>query len=171
MAVTAYWYPNAILTAMGNNSAVGLGRWNWTTTTQVTTAPSGQTLRQGLSKVALYTSTYTPLSGNAYLTQKWRSDITSGEVSASLTNYTTRGATLGSPTAVTSSKTTTLDAADTTWTTATFTAAYAVIYSDTATDSDSPLIALVDFGGSQSVAGGDFQIVWNASGIAQVTVS
>jgi hypothetical protein len=55
------------------------------------------------------------------------------------------------------------DADDSTWSSATITAAHAVIYDDTATDD--PLICSIDFGGNQSVAGGDFTIAWSATGI------
>ena len=55
------------------------------------------------------------------------------------------------------------DADDSTWSSATITAAHAVIYDDTATGD--PLICSIDFGGNQSVAGGDFTIAWSATGI------
>lgn len=58
------------------------------------------------------------------------------------------------------------DAADVSWTTATITARYAVIYDDSpATAATKPLIGLVDFGADVSSTAATFQIVWDAIGI------
>lgn len=65
-----------------------------------------------------------------------------------------------------------LDAADTSWTTASITARYAVIYDSTpATDATRPLIALINFGADMTSTSGTFLITWDASGIAQVIVA
>lgn len=116
-------------------------------------------------KVALCSSSYTPNQDS----HEFFSDITN-EITG--TGYTSGGATLSSPTITVTgaSNLTTFDAADTTWTTATFTARYAIIYKSTGTASTSPLIAYIDFGGNQSPSAQDFQIVWNASGIFTATV-
>lgn len=143
MAVTAKWYSNAISKAFNKE-------WIW----------SGTTV-----KVLLTTSTYAV----GQTTHIYRSSVTN-EVSG--TGYTAGGATITSPTNTLSNLTTTLDGADVTWSTATLTARYAVIYdSTTTTTTTQNLIAYVDFGGDQSTSGGDFSIVWNASGIATVVVS
>lgn len=64
------------------------------------------------------------------------------------------------------------DADDVVWTASggSITASYAVIYNST--DANSPPIAFIDFGGSQSAGDTtDFKVVWNASGIFTFTVA
>ena len=61
------------------------------------------------------------------------------------------------------------DAADVSWTSATFTAYHAVIYDDTPTSPADPLICSIDFGGAQSVSSGTFTIQWAAGGILTIT--
>ncbi len=87
-------------------------------------------------------------------------DVSGNEMSG--TGYTANGATLAGQ-AVTQAATTYLDGTDTAWTTATFTAYYAVLFDDTV--SLDPLICSFDFGGAQAVTAGTFTIQWNASGI------
>lgn len=117
--------------------------------------------------VMLTTSTYTPNQD----THQYKSSVTN-EVTG--TGYTALGKTLASKVSTYTAATNVwnFDAADVTWATATITARYAVIYDGTpGTDATRPLLAYVDFGGDQSSAGGDFQIVWASSGILSVTVS
>lgn len=64
----------------------------------------------------------------------------------------------------------TFDAADTSWTTATITARYAVVYKSTGTASTSRLIFLLDFGSNQSSTAGTFQITWDTQGIFHIGV-
>jgi hypothetical protein len=64
--------------------------------------------------------------------------------------------------AVTEAATTKWDATDIEWTSATFTAAHAVIWDSTA---GNDLICSIDFGGNQSVVAGTFKIQWHANGI------
>lgn len=118
-------------------------------------------------KVMLCTSAYTP----AQDTHQFKSSVTN-EITG--TGYTATGATLASVTAAYTAGTNTLalDAADTTWTTATFTARYAVIYDSTpATDATRPLLAYVDFGADVSVTAATFTITWAAAGIFTITVA
>jgi len=115
-------------------------------------------------KVALCTSTYTPNQN----THDYFDDITN-EVSG--TGYTAGGATLGTKTVNTSSKTFTFDAADTVWSTATITARYAIVYCSTGTASTSALIGYIDFGADVSSTAANFTITWNASGIFTQTVA
>lgn len=116
-------------------------------------------------KVMLCTSSYTPSQG----THKYKSSVTN-EVSG--TGYTAGGATLGSVTVAISGNVTTLDAADTSWTTSTITARYAVIYDGTpGTDATRPLIAYVDFGADVVSTAGTFTITWDATGIVTITAS
>jgi hypothetical protein len=104
-------------------------------------------------KIALYTS-------SASLAASTTAYTTSGEV-ASGNGYTTGGATLTSTTVGTSSTTAYFDAADPSWTSATFTANGALIYNDTNGDK---AIAVLAFGGDFTVAGGTFTIVFPAAG-------
>lgn len=88
-------------------------------------------------------------------------DYTTNNELATTGGYTQGGMTLASK-AVTEAATTKWDAADTAWTSATFTAYHAVIYDSTAGDD---LIASIDFGGAKTVAAGTFTIQWDAAGI------
>ena len=97
--------------------------------------------------------------------------ITKTEVSGN--GYTAGGATLANV-AVTTTTTNdaTFDADDATWTASggSITASYAILYN--ATDSDSPPLAFIDFGGSESAGSGtQFKLTWNASGIFSFTVA
>lgn len=58
---------------------------------------------------------------------------------------------------------------DETWTSATFSAYYAVIYDDTPASPLDPLICSIDFGGVQTVSAGTFTITWAAEGIVNIT--
>lgn len=87
-------------------------------------------------------------------------DVSANELAAS-GGYSTGGAVLAGK-AVTEAATTKWDATDIAWTSATFTAYYAVLYDATAT---SNLICSFDFGGAQAVASGTFTIVWHTDGI------
>jgi hypothetical protein len=118
-------------------------------------------------KVMLCTSSYTP----AQDTHQYKSDITN-EVSG--TGYTATGATLGSVTVTYTGATNkwVLDAADSSWTTSTITARYAVVYdASPASDAVRPLICYVDFGADVSTTAGTFQITWAAGGIVEFTVA
>ena len=97
-------------------------------------------------KIALYTS-------NPYTTS---SDValTTNEVSsAGSSNYVRK--VLGSQAVVASTATTSVDFADVTWSSATFTAAFAAIYND---DKSDKLCVVLDFGGSKTATNGDFTI-------------
>ena len=108
-------------------------------------------------KIALYTS-------SASLGAATTAYSTSNEV-ASGNGYTTGGETLGSKVVSTSGTTAFFDSADPTWTSASFTARGALIYNDTNGDK---AIAVLDFGGDFTVAGGTFQIVFPAAGTAAI---
>lgn len=93
------------------------------------------------------------------------SDVNTYELAAT-GNYSTGGATLGSVT-LTQDDTNdwaVMDATDTVWSTATFTAYFAIIYDSTT----GHLIGCVDFGGAKSVSSGTFTIQWNAAGIVKL---
>lgn len=118
-------------------------------------------------KVSLHTSTYTP----AQDTDDYFDDATN-EIAG--TGYTAGGATLASKTVTYTAGTNkhVLDAADVTWSGATFTARYAVVYdAQTGVATTEPLICYQNFGGDETVSSADFVIQWNASGIVEITVS
>ncbi|MFC9761633.1 hypothetical protein [Rhodococcus jostii] len=118
-------------------------------------------------KVMLCTSSYTPDQD----THQYKSSVTN-EVSG--TGYTAGGATLVSATITytTGTNTLVLDAADSSWTTSTITARYAIIYDSTpGTDATRPLIAYVDFGADVSTTAGTFTITWDAAGIVTLTAA
>lgn len=119
-------------------------------------------------KVALLSSSYTPNQD----THDYYDDVVANEVTG--TGYTTGGATLGSKT-VTYDGTNNviiLDAADTTWSSSTITARYAVVYDDSgASNAAKALIGYVDFGSDQSSTNGNFTITWDSTGIVRITVA
>lgn len=113
-----------------------------------------------------------PASGNGFLYQC----STAGTSGGSVPTYPTAiGQTVTDGTAVwtcVGSGILVLDAADTSWTTATITARYAVIYDwSPATDATRPLIALINFGADMTSTAGTFLITWDNSGIAYVLIA
>jgi len=108
--------------------------------------------------IALYTS-------SASLGAATDGYVTSGEV-ANGNGYTTAGNALASKTVDENSTSGVFDAADPEWTSATFTARGALIYNKTLGDASSNArgaIAVIDFGGDFTVAGGTFKIVFPAA--------
>lgn len=65
--------------------------------------------------------------------------------------------------------TATFDADDTAWTSATFSADYAVLFDFTYDPVNNNLICCFDFGGTKTVSSGTFTIIWHASGIITLT--
>jgi hypothetical protein len=146
MAVTAKWYGVPI-----KNQYDGTAVVDWNTDT---------------IKAALTTSSYSP----AQDTDDFFNDVTN-EITG--TGYTAGGASLGTLTATydTTSNEIRLDAADTQWTSASFTARNAVIYKSTGTASTSPLVSYIDFGGDETVSSGTFTIQYDSTGVAKITAS
>jgi hypothetical protein len=105
-------------------------------------------------KVALVTNSYVP---NTDTHDEWN-DVSAFESNGS--GYTAGGNVLSSKTLTydATKNEWTWDAADTTWTNASLSFRYAVLYDDTATNK--PLIAYVDFGATQTVANQDVTIRW-----------
>ncbi len=95
------------------------------------------------------------------------SSVSANELAAT-GGYTAGGNTLASPTVIVASDKGVFDAADSSWTTATFTAYHAVIYNDTPTSPADPLIASIDFGGAKTVSNGTFTIQFHANGILSI---
>ena len=103
-------------------------------------------------KIALYTAG----SGTPYAVSS--TTYTSGTANqVSGTGYTTGGNTLGSPVVANQTNVATLTFAQSQWTTATFGAAYGVIYNNSASDK---LVVVLDFGGTKSCSNGTFTITF-----------
>ena len=100
-------------------------------------------------KLALYTASPYTTASTAY------SSGSANQVSASGTNYSTGGNTLTSQSVTISSATSYVDFADSTWSSATFTAAFGVIYNSSASDK---LVVVLDFGGSKTCTNGTFKV-------------
>jgi hypothetical protein len=114
-------------------------------------------------KIALLTSSYTPTAEHDFF-----DDCSAYEVAASGT-YSAGGATLS----VTITQDDTddegvFDATDVSFTSATITARYAVIYKSTGTAATSPLVCLIDFGSNQSSSAGTFTITFASEGILNI---
>ena len=99
-------------------------------------------------KLALYTSNPYNTSSTVY--------VTTNEVSsAGGTNYTAAGNDLGSNAVVATTAVASCDFADTSWTSATITAAFGVIFND---DQSDKICVVLDFDGSKSCTNGTFTI-------------
>ena len=112
-------------------------------------------------KLALLTSSYTPSADN----HDFYDDVSANEIAATGT-YSAGGGTL----TVSLSQDNTddegvFDATDISFTSATISARYAVIYKSTGTPGTSPLICLIDFGSDQVSTASTFAITFAAEGI------
>jgi hypothetical protein len=114
-------------------------------------------------KVALF-SAYTPSQAND---NDYTTIAAANTEVANGSGYTTGGATLGTKTHAVATVVTSLGAANASWTSASFTAAVAVVY-DSVT---SALLGYIDFGGNQTVVSGTFTIAWSGGIIATITVA
>lgn len=149
MPASAKWYGKALEGQYGSDSA---NRVDWASDT---------------IKVALCTSSYAP-DQDAH---DYFSDVTN-EVSGP--GYTAGGVALGTKSVNydASTNTTSLRAGASSWSGATFTCRYAVIYKDTGSAATSPLLGYVDFGGDETVSSGTFTITWDATdGALKITAS
>ncbi len=100
-------------------------------------------------KLALYTA-------NPYTTAS--TTYTSGSANqVSGTGYTTGGNTLNNPVVANQTNVATLTFDQTQWTSATFGAAYGVLYNNSSSDK---LIVVLDFGGTKSCSNGTFTITF-----------
>ena len=100
-------------------------------------------------KLALYTANPYDTSSTAY--------SATNEVSASGTAYTTTGNTLTGNAVAYSTAVASCDFADTSWTSATFTAAFGAIYNDSQSDK---LCVVLDFSGNKTCTNGTFTITF-----------
>ena len=99
-------------------------------------------------KLALYTSNPYNTSSTVYVT-------TNEQTSAGSTNYDAGGNDLGTNAVVSTTAVASCDFADTSWTSATITAAFGTIYNDSQSDK---LCVVLDFDGSKSCTNGTFTI-------------
>ena len=97
-------------------------------------------------KIALYTS-------NPYTTSSTVAESTNEVSSAGSSNYARKD--LTSQAVVASTATSSVDFADVTWSSATFSAAFAAIYND---DQGDKLCVVLDFGGTKTATNGDFTV-------------
>ena len=97
-------------------------------------------------KIALYTS-------NPYDTSSTVALTTNEVSSAGSSNYARKD--LTSQAVVASTATSSVDFADVTWSSATFSAAFAAIYND---DKSDKLCVVLDFGGTKTATNGDFTV-------------
>ena len=101
-------------------------------------------------KIALYTA-------NPYTTSSTTKVATSEVSSGGGSNYTAGGNTLTSQAVAASTAVASVDFADSTWSSATFTAAFAAIYNSTNSDK---LCVVLDFGGNKTATNGTFKITF-----------
>ena len=97
-------------------------------------------------KIALYTS-------NPYSTSSTVAESTNEVSSAGSSNSARKD--LASQAVVASTATSSVDFADVTWSSATFSAAFAAIYND---DKSDKLCVVLDFGGTKTATNGDFTV-------------
>lgn len=112
-------------------------------------------------KVMLLANTYT-FDTDAHAA---RSDVSSHEVTG--TGYTAGGIALGSNTWTqdNSNNRTAFDAADPSFATVTLTARYAVVYKNSGTAATDWIVAVINFGADQVIAGINFELTLNAAGL------
>ena len=103
-------------------------------------------------KIALYTGSIASVYTTSSTTVSATNEVSTGGSS----NYTRKD--LSSQAVASSTAVASVDFGDTTWTSATFTAAYAAIYNDTATGD--PLVVVLDFGGDKTCTNGTFKITY-----------
>ncbi len=109
-------------------------------------------------KLALYTAG----SGAPYSTSSTvYTSGTANQVGTSGTGYSTGGNTLTSQAVVSTTAVASCDFADSEWTSATFTAAYGVIYNSSTVDSTADrLVVVLDFGGNKTCTNGTFKVTF-----------
>jgi hypothetical protein len=128
---------------------------------------SGANIASDVYKVGLYTSA-TMLASATTLAGITKTEVATGN------GYTAGGATLASVAITTvTTNDAKFDANDVSWTVpagGTLSAAYGILYNST--DTNSPPMLFIDFGGTQTVTdGGIFQIIWDNNGIFTFTVA
>ena len=100
-------------------------------------------------KIALYDGTISATYTTSTTVVQTNDEVSS----AGSSNYARKN--LGSQAVVATTATTSVDFADVTWSSATFTAKYAAIYND---DQGDKLVVVLDFSGAKTATNGDFTI-------------
>ena len=103
-------------------------------------------------KIALYTGSIGAVYTTASTVVSGTNEVSTGGGS----NYTRQS--LSSQAVASSTAVASVDFGDSTWSSATFTAAFAAIYNDTATGD--PLVVVLDFGGDKTCTNGTFKITY-----------
>ena len=103
-------------------------------------------------KIALYTGSISATYTTASTVVSTNNEVSTGGGS----NYTRQS--LGSQAVASSTAVASVDFGDSTWSSATFTAAFAAIYNDTA--AGDPLVVVLDFGGDKTCTNGTFKITY-----------
>jgi len=110
-------------------------------------------------RCALLTSAYVPSAGHAALADVAASETTGAGYAAGGQSLSGLAWTLAGTSAA-------LTAADPSWTEASITARYALIYvAKTVDGRTNPLVCLLDFGADRGVTGGTFSVRFDASGV------
>ena len=103
-------------------------------------------------KIALYTGSIASVYTTASTVVSSTNEVSTGGGS----NYTRQS--LSSQAVASSTAVASVDFGDSTWSSATFTAAFAAIYNDTA--AGDPLVVVLDFGGDKTCTNGTFKITF-----------
>ena len=103
-------------------------------------------------KIDLYTGSIASVYTTASTTVSGTNEVNTGGGS----NYSRQS--LSSQAVASSTAVASVDFGDSTWSSATFTAAYAAIYNDTA--AGDPLVVVLDFGGDKTCTNGTFKITY-----------
>ena len=110
-------------------------------------------------RCALLASSYVPSAGHAAL-----ADVATNEAAGA--GYAAGGQTLSGVAWTLAGTSAALAAADPSWTEASITARYALIYvAKTVGGRTNPLVCLLDFGADRGVVGGTFTVRFDASGV------
>ena len=99
---------------------------------------------------------YTGSIASVYTTASTTVSATNEVSTGGSSNYTRKD--LSSQAVASGTAVAPVDFGDTTWSSATFTAAYAAIYNDTA--AGDPLVVVLDFGGDKTCTNGTFKITY-----------
>ena len=103
-------------------------------------------------KIALYTGSISAVYTTASTVVSGTNEVSTGGGS----NYSRQA--LSSQAVASSTAVASVDFGDSTWSSATFTAAFAAIYNDTA--AGDPLVVVLDFGGDKTCTNGTFKITY-----------
>jgi hypothetical protein len=146
MAVTAFYYANFFKNIIDNPASAPAS------------FDSGDTI-----KCMLTTSVYAPNQD----TDQDHANVTNEVAGA---GYTAGGDTITTFLVTQTANVIDIDGDDAQWTSASFTARYAVVYDDQpAASADKPLMSYINFGADETVASGTFTIQFAAAGIGTIT--